>query len=50
MSIISYRDLRFTSRFWGKFQEALGTQLNFKTAFHPQMDGQSERVMCWKIC
>ena len=25
ISIISYRDLRFTSRFWGKLQEALGT-------------------------
>ena len=45
MSIISDRDSRFTSRFWGKFQEALGTQLNFSTAFHPQMNGQSERVI-----
>ena len=42
ISIISNRDPRFTSRFWGKFQEALGTRLNFKTAFHPQTDGQSE--------
>ena len=29
------RDLRFTSRFWGKLQEALGTRLNFSTAFYP---------------
>ena len=35
VSIISYRYLRFTSRFWGKLQEALGTRLNFSTAFYP---------------
>ena len=34
VSIISNRDMRFTSRFWGKLQEALGTRLNFITAFH----------------
>ena len=45
VSIISYRDLRFTSRFWGKLLEALGTRLNFSIAFHPQTDGQSERVI-----
>ena len=33
--IISDRDPRFTSRFWENLQEALGTQLNFSTAFHP---------------
>ena len=45
VSIISDRDPRFTSRFLGKFQEALGTRLNFSTAFHPQTDGQSKRVI-----
>ena len=45
ISIISDRDPRFTSRFWGKLQEALGTRLNFSTVFHPQTGGQSERVI-----
>ena len=45
VTIISDRDPRFTSRFWGKLQEALGTRLNFSTVFHPQTDGQSERVI-----
>ena len=45
LSIISDRDPRFTSRFWGKLQEAIGTRLNFSIAFHPQMDGQLERVI-----
>ena len=45
MSIISDRDPRFTLRFWGKLQEALGTRLNFSMAFHPYTDGQLERVI-----
>ena len=45
ISIISDRDPRFNSRVWGKLQEALGTRLNFNTAFHPQADRQSERVI-----
>ena len=40
ISIISDRDLRFTSRFWGKLQKALGTRLNFSTTFNRQTDGQ----------
>ncbi|KAJ8751348.1 hypothetical protein K2173_016539 [Erythroxylum novogranatense] len=34
-SIVSDRDPRFTSRFWGSLQEALGTKLHFSTTFHP---------------
>jgi len=42
--IISDRDVRFTSIFWQSIHEALGTQLNFSTAYHPETDGQIEKV------
>ncbi|KAI5323184.1 hypothetical protein L3X38_032256 [Prunus dulcis] len=45
MSIVLDRHPRFTSRFWKKLQEAIGTQLRFSTAFHPQTNGQSERTI-----
>ena len=45
VSIVSVWDLRFTSRFWPKLQKALGTTLQFSTAFHLQTDGQSKKTI-----
>ncbi|GJS59209.1 putative reverse transcriptase domain-containing protein [Tanacetum coccineum] len=45
ISIISDRDSHFTSRFWQSMQNALGTQLDMSTTYHPQADGQSERTI-----
>jgi transposase InsO family protein len=42
--IISDRGSVFTGQFWTSFQEALGTQLNFSTAYHPKTDWQTERT------
>nr|GEU77059.1 reverse transcriptase domain-containing protein [Tanacetum cinerariifolium] len=37
-------DSHFTSRFWQSLQNALGTQLDISTTYHPKIDGQSERT------
>ncbi|MBW0484028.1 hypothetical protein O181_023743 [Austropuccinia psidii MF-1] len=37
--IISDRDPKFTSEFWTKLYDMLGTKLAFSTAHHPQTDG-----------
>ncbi|WMV25321.1 hypothetical protein MTR67_018706 [Solanum verrucosum] len=39
------RGTQFTSKFWRKLHDKLGTQLTFSTTFHPQSDGQSERTI-----
>lgn len=45
ISIVSDRDVRFTSHFWKKYHEKLGTRLLFSTTYHPQTDGHSERTI-----
>jgi len=43
-SIVSDRGSLFASDFWKRVTEALGISGNLSTAFHPQMDGQTERA------
>jgi hypothetical protein len=42
--IVSDRGSVFTSTFWGNLHAALGSQLDFSTAYHPQTGGQTERT------
>jgi transposase InsO family protein len=42
--IVSERGSVFTSAFWKQLQEALGSELDFSTAYHPQTGGQTERT------
>jgi transposase InsO family protein len=42
--IVSDRGTQFISHFWQQLHKALGTHLNFSSAYYPQTDGQTERT------
>jgi transposase InsO family protein len=42
--IVSDGGTQFTSRFWKSLHKAMGSKLDFSSAYHPQTDGQTERV------
>jgi hypothetical protein len=41
-SIISDRGAQFVSKFWRSLHQALKTNLDYSSAYHPQIDGQTE--------
>ena len=43
-TIIFYRGAQFIACFWEQLQESLGTKLIRSSAYHPQTDGQTERI------
>ena len=43
-TIVSDRDARFTLKFWETIIGILKIKRSMSTAFHPQTDGQTERV------
>jgi transposase InsO family protein len=43
-TIVSDRGPQFVSKFWEELHKSLGTKLLYSSAYHPQTNGQTERV------
>jgi hypothetical protein len=43
-NIICDRDRRWNNSFWAEFCRLVGTKVKMSTAFHPETDGQTERM------
>ncbi|CAI7867914.1 unnamed protein product [Closterium sp. NIES-53] len=43
-TLISDRDPKFTSKFWKELMSLMGTRLAMSSTYHPQTDGQTERL------
>lgn len=44
VSIVTDRDPIFTSSFWSELFKLMGTKLHLTSSYHPQSDGQTERL------
>ena len=44
-AIMAHQDPCFTSRFGNRMKEFMGTKLHCDISFHPQKDGQLERII-----
>ena len=44
MGVVSDRDTVFTSKLWSEVMRLLDVRQDMSTAYHPQSDGQTERV------
>jgi hypothetical protein len=43
-TIVSEKDLKFTSKFWKGLFKGFGTNLNLSTTYHPESDGKTKRM------
>jgi hypothetical protein len=42
--IVSYKDSKFTSKFWQALFKCFGTNMNLSTTYHPEWDGKTKRT------